>query len=114
MSSDWLGDHDVGFFDLDAARGLDPARLAVFRNYLEQEYAGPFLHGMGSYEILDMVRRFVGEGRRLDVGGGSRSLVIAFRERTRRGKELPENRERFRFDIRYRGQQVTRDSQYPK
>lgn len=45
-----------------------------FRQYLEQEYSGPFIHGMGSYEILDMVRTFVYQGRRLDVGSGTASL----------------------------------------
>lgn len=74
MSTEWRGDLDVGFYDLDAAISLDPARLSVFRQYLEQEYSGPFIHGMGSYEILDMVRTFVYQGRRLDVGSGTASL----------------------------------------
>src|SRR5215475_10383669 len=74
MSIEWRSTLDVGLYELDAATGLDPVRLAVFRQYLEQEYSGPFIHGMGSYEILDMVRRFVCQGRRLDVGSGTASL----------------------------------------
>jgi SAM-dependent methyltransferase len=74
MSIEWRGNLDVGFYDLDAATSLDPARLSVFRQYLEREYSGPFIHGMGSYEILDMVRNFVHQGRRLDVGSGTASL----------------------------------------
>jgi hypothetical protein len=74
MRAEWRGDLDVGFYELDAATSLDPARLAVFRQYFEQEYSGPFIHGMGSYEILGMVRRFVHQGRRLDVGSGTASL----------------------------------------
>lgn len=46
----------------------------MFRQYLAREYSGPFIHGMGSYEILDMVRKYSGRGRRLDVGGGTASL----------------------------------------
>jgi hypothetical protein len=42
--------------DLDSAASPDPARLAVFREYLRLEYAGPFIDGMGSYEILQMAR----------------------------------------------------------
>jgi hypothetical protein len=74
VSFEWHGKADVGFHELDAATGLDPARLALFRRYLEQEYSGPFVHGMGSYEILDMVRTLLCPGRRLDVGGGTASL----------------------------------------
>ena len=74
MSFEWHGKIDVGCYELDAATSLDPARLAVFRRYLEQEYSGPFVHGMGSYEILDMVRKVLPPGRRLDVGGGTASL----------------------------------------
>lgn len=74
MSIEWRGDVDVGFCALDAEASLDPARLSAFRQYLAQEYSGSFVHGMGSYEILDMVRRFVPPGRRLDVGSGTASL----------------------------------------
>ena len=74
MIPEWVGDRDVGFYELDAATALDPARLAFFQTYLKQEYSGPFTHGMGSYEILDMIRTFIRDGHRLDVGSGTASL----------------------------------------
>lgn len=74
MNIDWRDDPDVQCHDLDSVQDLDQDRLALFRQYLAEEYSGPFIHGMGSYEILDMVRTFAGEGRRLDVGGGTASL----------------------------------------
>lgn len=74
MISEWVGDRDVGFYELDAATRLDPVRLTFFQSYLEQEYSGPFTQGMGAYEILDMVRAFIPDGRRLDVGSGTASL----------------------------------------
>jgi hypothetical protein len=74
MLPEWVADRDVGFYELDAATALDPARLTFFQKYLEQEYSGPFAHGMGAYEILDMVRTFIREGDRLDVGSGTASL----------------------------------------
>ena len=74
MTPNWRPDADVGFHDLDSADSLDPARLAVFREYLRQEYAGPFIHGMGSYEILQMARECIRPGRRLDVGSGTAAL----------------------------------------
>lgn len=74
MSTPWRGNLDVGFRALDEVPSLDEARISLFRTYLAQEYAGPFVHGMGSYEILDMVRRFLPPGQRLDVGSGTASL----------------------------------------
>jgi SAM-dependent methyltransferase len=71
---DWRGNVDVGFYDLESAPRLSPERVSAFRAYLEHEYSGPFMHGMGSYEILDMVRAFLCQGRRLDVGCGTASL----------------------------------------
>ena len=67
-------DADVRLHDLDSAANLDPVRLAVFREYLQQECAGPFIDGMGSYEILQMVREYICPGRRLDVGSGTAAL----------------------------------------
>jgi hypothetical protein len=74
MVMKWRSDLDVGCRDLDSILDLDQDRIAAFRQYLAQEYSGSFIHGMGSYEILDMVREFAGRGRRLDVGGGTASL----------------------------------------
>jgi SAM-dependent methyltransferase len=74
MSIEWRGNVDVDFCALDAVTSLDPSRLSFFRQYLTQQYSGPFIHGMGSYEILDMVRRFLPPGRRLDIGSGTASL----------------------------------------
>jgi SAM-dependent methyltransferase len=74
MSTPWRGDLDVGFRALDEVTSLDEARISLFREYLAREYAGPFIDGMGSAEILGMVRRFLCQGRRLDVGCGTASL----------------------------------------
>lgn len=74
MTPQWRAGANSGLRDLADAGGLDPARLAVFRQYLAQEYAGPFVPGMGSAEILGTVRRFVCPGRRLDVGSGTAAL----------------------------------------
>lgn len=74
MTYDWSGDADVGCYELDSTVTPDQARLAVFRNYLAQEYSGHYIPGMGAQEILTMVREFVCQGRRLDVGGGTASL----------------------------------------
>jgi predicted RNA methylase len=74
MSTPWRGDLDVGFRALDEVPSLDQARISLFRDYLASEYSGPFIDGMGSAEILGMVRRFLCEGRRLDVGCGTASL----------------------------------------
>jgi hypothetical protein len=71
---EWVGDRDVGFYELEATTALDPARFTFFQKYLVQEYSGPFTHGMGAYEILDMVRTFIRDGHRLDVGSGTASL----------------------------------------
>ena len=74
MTPEWRGNLHVSLHELDAAPSLDPARVSLFRHYLENEYGGPFIHGMGSYEILDMTRKFVSPGRRLDVGSGTAAL----------------------------------------
>ena len=74
MTPNWRPDADVGFHALGSAASLDRERLAVFREYLRQEYAGPFIHGMGSYEILQMAREYICPGRRLDVGSGTAAL----------------------------------------
>lgn len=74
MTGGWSADLDVSRHELDSAVRPDEARLAFFRSYLAREYSGPFVHGMGAYEILDMVRQFVCPGRRLDVGSGTASL----------------------------------------
>lgn len=71
---EWRSDLPVDLHHLDAAQRLDPARLAAFRQYLEQEYSGPFIHGLGSREILQMTRDFLRPGRRLDVGSGTAAL----------------------------------------
>ncbi len=73
MTPDWRADASVRLADLDSA-SLDPARLAVFREYARQEYSGPFIHGMGSAEILQMARAFMSPGARLDVGSGTSAL----------------------------------------
>ena len=73
MTPDWRKDADVRLADLDSAI-LDPARLTVFREYAKQEYSGPFIHDMGSAEILQMARAFMSPGRRLDVGSGTSAL----------------------------------------
>lgn len=57
MTPNWRPDADVRLHGLDSAASLDPAsldpaRLDVFHDYLRQEYAGSFIHGMGSCEIL--------------------------------------------------------------
>jgi hypothetical protein len=74
MTYDWSSDADVGCYELDPTVRPDQARLAVFRNYLAQEYSGHFIPELGAQEILDMVREFVRQGRRLDVGSGTASL----------------------------------------
>ncbi len=74
MTTPWLGNVDVGCYDLESVTSLDPARTTAFRRYLAQEYEGAFKPDQGSCEILDLVRRFVPPGRRLDVGGGTASL----------------------------------------
>lgn len=74
MTSKWRPNADVRLHNLESAASLDPARLAVFREYLRKEYAGPFIHGMGSYEILQMAREYICPGRRLDVGSGTAAL----------------------------------------
>lgn len=74
MTMPWLGNVDVGCYDLESVTSLDPARTTAFRRYLAQEYEGGYKPDQGAYEILDMVRRLVPPGRRLDVGGGTASL----------------------------------------
>jgi hypothetical protein len=74
MTPNWRPDVDVPFHDLDSAANLDPSRLALFREYLRQEYAGPFIRDMGSYEILQMARENIFPGRRLDIGSGTAAL----------------------------------------
>jgi SAM-dependent methyltransferase len=68
------GSTDAGLRRLDEVSGLDAARLAFFRKYLREEYAGPFIDGMGSAEILQMTRAFLCPGDRLDVGSGTAAL----------------------------------------
>ena len=74
MSTEWRRDPSSRLTELDAVTDLDPARLGFFQRYLEMEYSGAFIHGMGSHEILGMVRSFLPPGRRLDVGSGTASL----------------------------------------
>jgi SAM-dependent methyltransferase len=74
VTPQWRDKSDVQLHDLDSEVSLDPARLSCFRQYLNEEYSGPFVHGMGSYEILKMAREFLCPGRRLDVGSGTAAL----------------------------------------
>lgn len=74
MRTTWQPDVSVRPHRLDDSATLDPERVAAFRDYLEEEYAGPYVEGWGTTEILRMVRDFIPAGRRLDVGSGTAAL----------------------------------------
>jgi SAM-dependent methyltransferase len=74
MTAQWHGNTEAGLRRLDEVTSLDEARLAFFRQYLREEYAGHFVDGMGSAEILRMTRACLCPGDRLDVGSGTAAV----------------------------------------
>jgi hypothetical protein len=87
MTPKWRPDANVRRHYLDSATSLDPARLAVFRDYLRKEYAGPFIHGMGSYEILQMAREYI-RAERTPHYGASEQVIAAERPQEAFARQL--------------------------